>query len=561
MQIALQNPLASTVSAAFLSADLPDDPQLLKALLRQVESRFADALQAFETRLLESEQKHQAGMLEAQQEYHAKVLELFEHIRLARRRMFGPSSEAHIGQGLLFNEAEQLVDAQPDATDTVALPAAAEQAEEPSAPAAKKPRGKRVPLPAQLPRVDVVQELPEAERLCACGTPMVEIGEEISEQLDIVPMQIRVLRTIRKRYACPDGQHKPVVAPQPARILPRSNASNSLLATLLTVKYVDGLPLARVEYVLARAGVRVPRQTLARWVIETARALQPVANLMRDALLESTVLHMDETTVQVLKEKDRSPSSNSYMWVQRGGTPDRPVIMFDYDPSRSQAVPKRLLEGWRGYLMTDGYEAYNATVGSQEIVHLGCWAHARRYFVDAIKAMPKGKRGHAHDALDLIKSLYGIERESAGQPAEVRFVQRQTKSVPVLERLREWLVKLLPAVPPTSLLGKALAYLDGQWVKLARFVERGDLPIDNNPCENAIRPFVIGRKAWLFSDTPAGAHASALIYSLVETAKANGCEPYLWLNHVLNNLTKDASVDHVESLLPWNWKQANFSMT
>jgi transposase len=548
--------------------------------LQQIEGRFASALEAgiaaesarltqlFETRFLAVEQAHQAKLLEVERAHQAKVLELFEQIRLARRRMFGPSSEAHLSQALLFNEAEQLADASPDTAQTVELPAtvAAQPADQTgsapdkASPVVKKSRGKRAPLPAQLPRVDVVVALPESERLCACGTPMVEIGEDISEQLDIIPMQVRVLRTIRKRYACPDETTTPLTAPAPARILPKSNASNSLLAMLLTTKYVDGLPLARVEYVLGRAGVAVPRQTLARWVIETARALQPIANLMRDALLDSPVLHMDETTVQVLKEKDRSPTSNSYMWVQRGGHAERPVILFDYDPSRSAAVPGRLLEGWSGYLMTDGYEAYSAAIAGRQIVQLGCWAHARRYFVDATKAMPTGRCGHAHRALEMIRSLYRIEREIAGQCVEVRLLQRQKESLPVLASLREWLDKTRPAAPPTSLLGRAMTYLDGQWHKLVRYVERGDLPIDNNACENAIRPFVTGRKAWLFSDTPAGAHASALIYSLVETAKANGCEPYLWLNHVMNNLPKDADANHVESLLPWNWKQSNFSM-
>ena len=279
----------------------------------------------------------------------------------------------------------------------------------------KPRRGKRQPLPAELPRIDVIHKVPEAERTCACGTPMVKIGEDVSEQLDIVPMQVRVLRHIRIRYGCPTGEHAPVVAPAPAQVLPKSNASNDLLAMLITAKYVDGLPLARFEYVLGRAGVIVPRQTLARWIIGAASAFQPLLNLLRDTLLDGSVIHMDETPVQVLKEAGRAASSPSYMWVQRGGPPGKPVVLFDYDPSRSGQVPLRLLAGWRGYLMTDGYEAYNAVVVGEQIDHLGCWVHARRYFVDAAKLQVKGKRGRAGSTTILPKTRSGPS-SLAGKP-------------------------------------------------------------------------------------------------------------------------------------------------
>ena len=402
----------------------------------------------------------------------------------------------------------------------------------------------------------MIHALPEAERLCACGTPMVEIGEEVSEQLDIVPMQVRVLRHIRKRYACPKGDAAPASAPAPAQVLPKSNASNDLLAMLLTTKYVDGLPLARFEYVLARAGVAVPRQTLARWAIGTAQALQPIANLLRDTLLESDILHMDETPVQVLKEPGRAPTAKSQMWVSRGGPPGKPVILFDYDPSHAQAVPLRLLEGWKGYLMADGLESYGAIEIKDGVTRLGCWVHARRRFVEAARLMPAGKTGRAHEALAFIGKLYGIEKDCRDLSAAERGAIRQSRSRAVCDGLRRWLDEALPTVPPSTALGQALGYLHNQWPRLVRYVERGDLPIDNNPAENALRPFVVGTKAWLFADTPAGAHASALIYSLVETAKANGFEPYTWLRTVLRKLPTATTAEHFEALLPWNQKQA-----
>ena len=367
-----------------------------------------------------------------------------------------------------------------------------------------------------------------------------------------MPMQVRVLRHIRKRYGCPTSQHAPVTAALPAQPLPKSNASADFLAMLLTVKFVDGLPLARFENVLARHDAVVPRQTLARWVIGSAGVLQPLHNLMRDILLDGTLIHMDETVVQVLKETDRSPTSNSYMWVQTGGPPDKSVVLYDYDASRSAAVPTRLLQGYRGYLMTDGYDGYNEIARTDGVERLACWAHVRRRFVEAVRVQPKGKRGKADEAVSLIGKLYRIEREHTDAMPEDRHFARQASSVPVLAELHAWMLKHAPLVTPKSALGTALAYMGNLWPQLTRYTERGDLPIDNNRCENAIRPFVIGRKAWLFSDTPAGAHASAVIYSLVQTAKANGLELYTWLRRVLRDLPAAQSVEAVEALLPWN---------
>jgi hypothetical protein len=366
-------------------------------------------------------------------------------------------------------------------------------------------------------------------------------------------MQVRVLRHIRKRYGCLASVHAPVTAPLPPQPLPKSNASADFLAMLLTVKFVDGLPLTRFGKVLDRHGVPVPDQTLARWVISSRHVLQPLHNLMRDTLLDGTVLHIDETVVQVLKEKDKKPTSNSYMWVQTGGPPGKPVVIFDYDPSRSGEVPVRLLHDYRGYLMTDGYDGYNKLAKTEGIERLACFAHVRRRFVDAARVQPKGKHGRADVAVALIGKLYRIERDHKDATIDARLLARQQKSVPALAELRAWMDKTLPVVTPTSALGTALSYMRDYWSMLTRYTERGDLPIDNNRCENAIRPFVIGRRAWLFSDTPAGANASAVIYSLVETAKANGLEPYTWLRRVMRELPAAKTVEDIEALLPWNF--------
>ncbi|MGE6797307.1 IS66 family transposase, partial [Pseudomonas hunanensis] len=295
-----------------------------------------------------------------------------------------------------------------------------------------------------------------------------------------------------------------------------------------------------------------PRQTLARWVIQCSKYFQPLLNLMRDRLLESPVIHCDETRVQVLKEPDRDPTSQSWMWVQASGPPDRQVVLFDYTTSRAQEVPLRLLQGYRGYVMTDDYAGYNALALQPGIERLACMVHARRKFVEAQKVQPKGKTGRADVALTMINKLYDIERDLKEVSDEQRFIGRQERSLPILGQLKSWLDKTYAQVTPQSVLGKAVHYLANNWSRLERYVEAGHLPIDNNLAERAIKPFVIGRKAWLFSDTPKGATASAQIYSLVETAKVNGQEPYTWLRHVLERLPYASSVSDYEALLPWN---------
>lgn len=541
----LDIPPGFTLPELVLPPILPTDVNALTALLLTVVQANANMKIAAQDCIIRAEVAYETRIAKAAKEYETRLRELYEQIALARRRMFGTSSES-AGQFHLFDEAEVLAAASTEAQDVAPLPA---QTQAPQKPA----RGKRSPLPPELERVEIIHDVPESERTCECGTPMVVINRVISEQLDIIPMQVRVLHHIRLVYGCKASEHAPVTAMPPPQPLPKSNASPGLLAMLLTTKYVDGLPLARFEKVLARHNVLVPRQTLARWVIGASGALQPLHNLMRDALFDAPFIHMDETVVQVLKEKGKSPTSQSYMWVQTGGPPGKPVVIYDYDPSRSGEVPVRLLAGYQGYLMTDGYEGYNKLAKTEGVEHLVCWAHVRRKFVDAVKVQPKGTHGHADQAVAMIGKLYAIEKEHKDSTIEVRYVARQEKSIPVLNELHGWMEKLQPMVPPKSALGGALSYMRDYWSKLVRFTERGDLPIDNNRCENSIRPFVIGRKAWLFSDTPAGANASAIIYSLVETAKANGVEPYTWLRHVLEHLPAAQTADEMDKLLPWNF--------
>jgi hypothetical protein len=293
------------------------------------------------------------------------------------------------------------------------------------------------------------------------------------------------------------------------------------------------------------------------------QAVQPVVNLLRDALLDAFLVHGDETEVQVLKEPGRTAQAKSYMWVQMtevsgaDGT-GPPIRLFGYSPSRSTHSARALYEGMRpgGVLMSDGYEPYAAIAEQHRLVHLGCWAHCRRYFHEALQALPKDRRGPQQlpaRFIELIGQLYKVEADARRENLDAQMLQhrRMQHSVPVLEQIEALALQHLHGVLPGSLLGKALHYLTAQWPKLVRYVDDGRYPIDNNVCENAIRPFVVGRRNWLFADTVAGAHASANLYSLLQTCVANRIDGYRYLTALLVALPKAKTVEDFEALLPW----------
>ena len=301
---------------------------------------------------------------------------------------------------------------------------------------------------------------------------------------------------------------------------------------------------------------------MANWVIRLALELQPLVNLLRDHQHSYDYLQMDETRIKVLKEINLSPSAQKWMWVSKGGPPDQPAILYDYDPSRSQEVAARLLAGFSGTLQCDGLSSYDAVWGSQGLRQLGCFDHARRKFVEAVKAQPKkdkaktGKASKAEVGLSKINALYRIEREIKDLPPHEKYFQRQRRSVPQLEQLKSWLDKNITRVVKGELTYKAIFYTLNQWEKLIRYCEDGRFHISNIGAENALRPFVLGRKRWLFADTPKGAHASAVHYSLVETAKANGLAPDEYYRYILPKLPEADTVEKMEALLPWNVKAA-----
>ncbi len=485
---------------------------------------------------------------------------LKEQLDRFKRQLFDAKSEASAThqKDMFFNEAEGVgAQAQP----------AAEESEDDKidVPAHKRAKRGRKPLDPALPREVVRHELPAHERVCPHdGATLREIGVQTSEQLDIVPQQVRVIRHERVKYACPccDGGLR--LAAKPPQVIPKGLLSEAALAWVITSKYLDGLPLYRQAALLGRfGGTDLSRNTLAASLVRVGRATQPVVNLLRDALLDSFIVHGDETEVQVLKEPGRKAQAKSYMWVQmtqasgRDGT-GPPVRLFGYSPSRSTQAARTLYEGMRpsGVLMSDGYEPYATIAEQHRLVHLGCWAHCRRYFHEALQALPKDKRGPEQlpaRFIELIGLLYKVEAEARDAELDAQALQqrRQTHSKPVLAQIEALALQHLHGVLPGSLLGKALHYVTAQSRKLVRYVEDGRFPIDNNACENAIRPFVVGRRNWLFADTVAGANASANLYSLLQTCRANGIDGYQYLKALLIELPKARNVEDFEALLPW----------
>lgn len=470
-----------------------------------------------------------------------EIIGLQEKLRLLIHKRFGVSSEAHADQLRLFDEAEQaIIDEAADDSGTITV-----------STHARAKRGRRA-LPKDLPRVEVIHDLPEDQKRCPHdGAELTCIGEETSEQLDIVPATIRVLKHVRKKYACPCCEQHLVTADLPKQPIPKSLASPGTLAFVAVSKYADGLPLYRQQVIFDRLGHGLPRATLANWMVACGDLAQPLVNLLQDHLLAQAVIHLDETVVQVLNEASKPAQSDSYMWVRAAGPPDQSIVLFDYDPSRSKRVPSRLLPDYRGAIMVDGYEGYDAVCQTQTITRLGCFAHARRKFVETQRAMGKHKSAKVDYALKLIGKLYQLEKTLNEADVDERHRQRQQQAKPVLDKLHHWLQQTSPAVPPKTALGKALHYLHTQWPRLIGYLDNGRYPIDNNRAENAIRPFVVGRKAWLFSNSVAGVNASANLYSLIETAKANGVEPYQYLRHVFTELPKATAVEDIEALLPW----------
>lgn len=484
------------------------------------------------------------------------IAELEGRVRLLQAMLYGPASEkrkvpeTESQQHLLFDEAETLVEAVPESAATVQVPAH------------ERKRPGRRPLPADLPRVEVVHDLPEAEKVCACGCALTRIGEVVCEKLDKIPAKIQVIRHIRIKYACRGCEGVDSVggavklAPMPPQIIPQGIATPGLLADLLVAKFSDGLPFYRQEAIFSRLGIDLPRATMCNNTLLAARAIEPLMELLLQEIRSGPVLGMDETPVQVLGEPGRKNTTESYMWVARGGPPGRPGVYFRYSPTRSGSVAIELVGDFQGWVQCDGFVGYDEVGNITGVELQGCIVHMRRKFMDVIKAAgrkkPKPGAGLADTILDLVAKLYIVEKQVRELGLEFDAIKnlRQEQAKPLLDEMKELLDARAANTPPKSLLGKAIGYALRNWSRLIVYLEDGRLRPDNNLVENAIRPFAVGRKNWLFSGSPRGARASAAIYSLIETAKANGLEPYAYLRFLFERLPCATNKEELRALLP-----------
>ena len=492
--------------------NLPDDPATLKKMLSQMVSRY-------------------------------QYLE--EQFRIAQHKQFGKSTEGHPGQGELFNEAEELV--------------AEVETPEQEAISYTRNKPKRKPLPSDLPREVIVHDIPEADKTCdCCASELHCIGEDKSEKLQFIPAQVKVIEHVRLKYACrtcdKDGTSNTIKqAPVPHSVIPKGYATPSLLSQIITSKYQFGLPLYRQEAMFKQHGIELSRKTMADWIIHCAELFKPLYDQLHQHLLQQPVIQADETTLKVVD----ADKSTSYMWLYATGA-DSPdgnipgttipnIVLYDYHNSRAGQCAVDFLGGYNGYLQVDGYAGYEQT----QATLVGCWAHARRKFMEAKKGAGNKGSGKADWALNHIQKLYRIETQIKDSSAEQRFTTRQEKSLPLLSQLHTWLTKSAQQVLPKTKLGEAIQYCLNQWHKLVRYTLDGQLSIDNNRAERAIKPFVIGRKNWLFSQTATGANASAVLYSIIETAKANDLNVFEYVMKSLELLSQPET--EIKLLLPWQF--------
>lgn len=506
----------------FNANSLPNDPEQLKQMLLELQQVVIQK----EVELAEKDVAYQ---------------QLLERYNLKLANEYGKKSEKMPGADEVFNEVELVL----DEVDKKLLV-------DSSSNTTTKTKPKRKPLPAALPRIDVIVDIDESDKVCdCCHSPLHKMGESSSETLEFVPAHIKVIKTIRPKYTCRQCECDNIesvvkTALMPATPIPKSMATASLLSQIITCKYQFGLPLYRQETMFGDIGIELSRQTMSSWVLRSAQLLEPLYMRLKERLLAEPAIHGDETPLKVIKAE----KATSYMWVYCCGS-DKPsekinIVLYDYHNSRSAQCAIDFLDGYQGYLHVDGYKAYGLT----EAKLVACLAHIRRKFVDAKKVQAKSRTGKVDVALNLIGKLYGIEQRIKEKPIEEKYSIRQSHAKPIVKELHHWLIKHKDKIPPKSKLGEAISYSLNQFDKFQRYLEDGRLSIDNNRAERAIKPFVIGRKAWLFSNTCHGAHASAVLYSIVETAKANGLVVHDYISRCLQHIAEQPN--NLEPLLPWN---------
>lgn len=501
--------------------EMTDDTQLitLQNQLAQMQAQI-DALQ-----------KDKQTLQEDKVEMQTRIDHLLAELTLSKSQKYGKKSERS-PRGT-FNEAEQHKSTEP--------------------PKHHK-KGKQT-LAAHFEREEVEHRLSELACPC-CAEQLHHCGSEDSEQIKIIPAKISVIKHKQFKYACRHCEHeelsnKIITAPKPAQPIPGSMASPDALAAVVTAKYCDALPLYRQVDIFERGGLNISRGTLANWCIKASNLIKPLVKAMQRHLLGEHSLCADETRVQVLDEGE-NPSSNSQMWVYRSNEVSKQVVViYDYQAGRSRACAEAFLAGYQGYLQCDGYSVYD---GIEGVIPVGCWAHARRKYDEALKAESKNQ-GRAHKAISFISQLYKIETQAKNKSLspQARYQLRQAKALPILTQFKVWLDEASDKILGGSYIGKAIKYTLNQWPKLIKYIEDGHLGIDNNITERDIRPFTTGRKNWLFSKSINGAQASATLYSIVMTCRANDINPYYYFQHLFRILpARQSDDDDFTDLMPWN---------
>lgn len=548
---------------------LPDDVEELKNIIAtHLIEMERSSFSLYETLAKYHELSNQHVSLETQ---HADLEVQYEDLKnkykLLQKHFFGKRSEKLTPvdelQGSLFNEAESSdKNLDDDNSESEKIKTKEELNPDDVTVVKQYVRSKagRKPIPAHIPRKEIIHDLSDKEKSCECCNKIRPlIGTKVTEELDFKPAELFVLQHTYPIYGpcnCGDSisEEKPEVISAPAskRIIPGSIASESLIAYIITSKFCDAIPFYRQSKMFGRIDIDISRATMCNWQMTAFEGMSTFFAVMEETLKSGEFIRMDETTVQVLHEDNRTPESKSYMWVAIGyPSKGRSLVLYEYHPTRSGRIPMEFLKGFKGYLQTDGYAAYSAPAVERGLIHVGCLAHARREFHKAFD--PKSKKSSAYKALMIIRKIYEIESDlrTKGLPDNVFVEKRKAAVTPVLNELHEFLVRTKELVTPSSLVGKAVSYTLNQWSKLIRYLDLACMTPDNNEIERSIKSFVIGRKNWMFSNTPRGAHASAGMYSLIESAKANRLDPYLYLRFLFSKLPYvREDKDELRKLLP-----------
>lgn len=501
-----------------------------------------------------------------------KIDYLSQDIRLLKKKLFGASSEKHVGEDAalqpeIFDELElcrQEISkeeeeslSEEDSNDTEDLEASN-----------KKKKGRK-PLPKHLARRIEEHDLSNENKQCGCGAKMDCMGETTSEELEYKPAELIVVEHRCKKYTCtvcsqanknnPEIKPSFKIASKPLKLIPKSISTPSLIAQIIIQKFCDHLPLYRQETIFNRYGIDLSRQVMSQWVIKVAKEIVPLINLMQEKILDYNVSFADETTLQVLHEPGKRAQTKSYMWCFIGGPPDKRVIIYQYHSGRSANIPENFFEGYQGALHCDGYVGYLKLIQSKKITGVNCMAHVRRKFIEAL---PGGKeKGISGHVVRKIRKLYAIESQLKKNRADTGTIYklREQLAKPILEELKIYLDEKQKVVPPKSKIGQAIQYTLKRWPYLVTYLEDGRYEIDNNRAERAIKPFVIGRKNWLFSNATSGAHASARLFSLIETAKANDLDLLSYIMQIIKELPHCKCLEDYEALLPWNIRRSQDS--